>query len=400
MGYFEELDKEVARDMGLEAQEEARRARRATGLRFRTWQFLKLLGRGLRRVAFFPIISPLSYSKRFNVSGDLVVHKRAWGWRLVDGILTRMLLGPVILGLFLTLVVYANTHPRRVEAHGSPEGLGMYYKSVTLDTIDNTRIAAWYIPAVTADEVAFDPDEALRRRRPGVVVVHGLGASHDQYLPLARQLHDAGFVVLMLDLRGQGESASGAVTYGLRERTDVIAAVKFLRELSMVDEAKVAVVGRDIGGVAALEAAALDSSLAAVVADGLWPRFNDRARDIFDSPLKVLPTGWMAPLYTTAFEIGLRERWGSWDLDTVMRSIHRQPLFFVARTGEGYASLASVVQLAAASGGRHDVMLADARHAAEVDSRITAFLVDVTKWKGAKAHGVEEIEKMLEKRVK
>jgi pimeloyl-ACP methyl ester carboxylesterase len=400
MGYFEELDKEVARDMGLEALEEAKKARRANGLRFRTWQFIKLIARGVRRVTFFPLISPLGYSKRFNVSGDLVIHKRAWGWRLVDGILTRLLLGPVILGLFLALVVYANTHPRRVDAKGSPEGLGMYYKSVTLDTLDNTRIAAWYIPAVTADEVAFDPDEALRRRRPGVVVVHGLGASHDQYLPLARHLHDAGFVVLMIDLRGQGESAPGAVTYGLRERADIIAAVRFLRELSMVDETRVAVVGRDIGGVAALEAAALDPSLAAVVADGMWPRFNDRAHAIFDDPLKIIPTGWIAPLYTTAFEIGVRERWGSWDLDTVMRSIHRQPLFFVARTGEGYATLNSVVQLAAASGGRHDVMLADPAHAAEVDGRITTFLMEVTSWKGAKAKGVEEIEKMLEKRVK
>jgi hypothetical protein len=83
-----------------------------------------------------------------------------------------------------------------------------------------------------------------------------------------------------------------------------------------------------------------------------------------------------------------------------MRSIHRQPLFFVARTGEGYATLNSVVQLAAASGGRHDVMLADPAHAAEVDGRITTFLMEVTSWKGAKAKGVEEIEKMLEKRVK
>jgi pimeloyl-ACP methyl ester carboxylesterase len=204
----------------------------------------------------------------------------------------------------------------------------------------------------------------------------------------------------MLDLRGQGESAGAAVTYGLRERTDVLAAVKFLRELSTVDESRVAVVGRDIGGVAALEAAALDSSLAAVVADGLWPRFNDRARTIFSSPLKPLPTGWMAPLYTTAFEIALRERWGSWDLDTVMRSIHRQPLFFVARTGDAYAPIGDVVQLAASAGGRHDVMLANAEHAAEVDDRITSFLMQVTHWQSTKARGVEEIEKMLEKRVK
>lgn len=398
MGYFEELDKAVAQDLQEDAAAEAKRARRGSGLGFRLWQAVKLTGRAVRRVVFFPLISPLGYSKRFNVTGDVVVMKRAWGWRLVDGLLTRLLLAPVILAIFLFAIVYANTHPRHVEAYSTPETLGLYYKRVALDTLDGAHVAGWYIPAVTAEEVAFDPDEALRRRRPAVVVAHGLGASQDQYLPLAKRLHDTGFVVLMLDLRGQGESPDAAVTYGLRERTDVLAGVKYVRELSMVDETKVCVVGRDIGGVAGLEAAALDSSVAAVVADGLWPKFDQRSRNIFGNAMP--GTGWIAPLYTTAFEVGMRERWSSWDLETVMKGIHRQPVFFVARAGETYASTSSLVQLAASSGGRHDVMLADADHTGDVDARVTSFLMEVTGWKGAKSKGVEEIEKMLEKRVK
>ena len=399
MGYFEELDKQVAQDVALEAAEEAKKARRGTGPLFRVWEAVKLVGRAVRRVLFFPLISPLGYAKRFNLEGDMVVLKRAWGWRLVDAVMTRLLISPLILAIFLFGIVYWNTHPRRVDALSTPEGMGLYYMRVGMDTLDGVHVAGWYVPAVTAEEVAFDPEEALRRRRPGVVLVHGLGASHDQYLTLAKKLHQSGFVVLMLDLRGQGESGDAAVTYGLRERTDVLAGVKYLRELSMVDEARVCVVGHDVGGVAGLEAAALDSSIAAVVADGLWPTFEERSRDIFTGAIPGVPTGWMAPLYTTAFEIGMRERWKSWDLETVMKGIHRQPIFFVARTGDRYAPVTSLVRLAATSGGRHDVMLANSQQDAQVDDRITAFLMDVTSWKGAKSRGVEEIQKMLEKRV-
>ncbi|HVS71499.1 MAG TPA: alpha/beta fold hydrolase [Phycisphaerae bacterium] len=400
MGYFEELDKQVARDLGEEAAAEARLARWRSGTLWRTWQFTKVAANAARRVIFFPLISPLGYAKRFNLQGDMMVVRRAWVWRLVDFLMTRLLLAPIVLAAFMFAIVYANTHPGRVEAHTSPESIGMYYKEVRLDTLDGAHLCGWYVPALTADEVAFDPEEALLRRRPGVVVVHGLGASHEQYLPLTKRLHEAGFVVLMLDLRGQGDSDPAAVTYGLRERTDIIAGVKFLRELSMVDDSKVCVVGRDIGGVAALEAAALDSSVAAVVADGLWPRFDQRARDIFSHPLRGLPTSWMAPLYTTAFEIALRERWSNWDLNTLVRSIHRQPVLFIARTGDGYASLDSLMKLASTTGGRHDVFLADSAHAGEADQRTTDFLMDVTNWKGAKAHGVQEIQKLLENRVK
>ena len=169
--------------------------------------------------------------------------------------------------------------------------------------MDNQRLSGWYIPPISADDVAFDPDSVLLEKFPGVVLCHGLGQTQDQYLPLAKDLHKAGFAVVMIDTRGQGESDPAAVTYGLRERLDVLAGVKFLRETIYIDPSKICVVGHDIGATAVLQAAALDSSITAVVADGLWPRFEDRAREIFTRPSDTLagkissklPTKWLAP---------------------------------------------------------------------------------------------------------
>jgi acetyl esterase/lipase len=147
---------------------------------------------------------------------------------------------------------------------------------------------------------------------------------------------------------------------------DVLSAVKYLREINYVDETKVCVVGHDIGATAALQAAALDSSIAAVVADGMWLKFEDRAREIFSRPPDGtawasrggrMPTQWLAPLYTMAFEIGVRDRLSQLDPDAVVKSIHTQPVLFIARTGAEFAPVQDVLALATNAGGKHDVFI-------------------------------------------
>jgi pimeloyl-ACP methyl ester carboxylesterase len=360
------------------------------------------LGRAVRsvtravcKVVFFPVISPLGYSKRFDVHGDIIIVKRSFLWRILDGLFTRILLTPVILGIFMVAVVYASTHPRNLRADSSPDAYGLYFKRLSLTTVDHQRLTAWFIPPISAEEVAFDVDGTLIQKYPAVVLCHGLGSTHDQYLPLASQLHAAGYAVLMLDLRGQGESDTAAVTYGLRERMDILAGVKMLRETTYIDPARVCVVGHNIGATAALQAAALDSSVAAVVADGLWPRFEERARDIFGRPTDgrgaLMPTQYLAPLYTIAFEIAIRDRLSQLDPETVVRNIHKQPVLFIARPGPDYASLQEVVLLASNSGGRHEVMSADFHW----ESKIVAFFNKSLDWKGPKARGTEQIKNLL-----
>ncbi len=361
--------------------------------------------RTIRRVALFPVISPLGYSKNFDAAGDVVHVKRTWGWRIVDGILTRLLLTPVIVALFLCCIVYANTHPARVIAMSTPESLGVFFNRVNLVSIDNQRLAAWYIPPLTTDEVAFDPESALSQKWPSVVICHGLGAAQDQYLSLARELHDHGFAVLMLDTRGQGDSSAAAVTYGLRERLDVLAGVKYLREIDSMDATKVCVVGHDIGATAALQATALDSSIAAVVADGLWPKFNERARQIFSRPFGggSISAQWLAPLYTTTFELMVRDQLSQLDPQAVTKSIHTQPVLFIARSGEAYAPVQDVLALATSVSSPHEVLIADEAGRTDsgtVDRGVTDFLMKATKWRGPNARGMDQIQKLMRNRVK
>lgn len=409
MGYYEDLDREIDKDLGWADPKSGGSERRQPGywqkflhtakVTSPLWNFFKKIWRGFAKVAFFPIISNLGYSKRFNMDGDMVMVRRGWMGRIFDGIIARAILAPLIVGAFLLLVVYGNTHPQRTMATTTPQSLGIYFKRVNPLTVDGQLLSAWYIPPITEDQVAFDPESTLTQKWPGVVLCHGLGASHDQYLPLAQELHNAGFAVLMLDMRGQGESPSAAVTYGLRERLDVIAGVKYLRDMPCVDGTKIGVVGHDIAATAALQAAALDSSITAVVADGMWPKFDQRARGIFSQQMPGIGVSaqWMAPLYTLTFEIAVRERLSQLDPDAVVRSIRSQPLFFIARNGDAYAPVQEVMGLANNIPGPHEFAIADEK--TSMDSHIQDFLIKTTGWKGPREEATDKVEQLLKKRV-
>ena len=419
MTEFNDIDEEIDYDMGWSDGKRGK-SRKKKGPSFRDrlkerwfrlrpyWQPFATVLRAIRKCVFFPIISPLAYSKRFNIHGDMVVVKRRWLLRVADGLITRLLLTPVLLAIFFFSVVYVTTHPAPVQASSSPGAFGCYFKRVSIGSIDDQRLAALYVPPLTVDEMAQDPERAMLQKWPGVVVCHGLGASHDQYLSLTQTLHNAGFAVLLLDMRGQGASASAAVTYGLRERLDVLAGVKYLRELQSIDRTKVCVVGHDIGALAALQAAGLDSSLTAVVADGLWPKFDERARGIFTQAFGpgTPRMDWMGPLYTAAFEIALRDRVSQIDTDVIAKSLRVQPVLFVARTGPQYALIEDVVALASTVEAKHEVVVADETGLASgekgktnLDTQIRDFLLTATGWKGPNSHAAKQIENLLQNRV-
>ena len=419
MSEHEDIDEEIDYDMGWSDGKRGKAGKKkGPGFRERLkerwyrlrpfWQPFATCLRITKNFVFFPLISPMGYTKRFNIHGDMVVVKRKWYWRIVDGLVTRLLLTPVILAIFFFAVVYATTHPTPVQASSSPGAFGCYFQRVNFASIDDQRLAALYVPPLTAEEVAQDPEAALMQKWPAVVVCHGLGASNDQYLSLTQTLHNAGFAVLMLDMRGQGASGDAAVTYGLRERLDVLAGVKYLRELTNIDRAKICVVGHDIGAIAALQAAGLDSALTAVVADGVWPKFDDRARSFFS---RAFGPGsprmdWMVPLYTAAFEIALRDRISQIDTEVIAKSLRMQPVLFVARTGENYAAIEDVVALASSVEAKHQVVVADEAGVASgskgktsLDTQIRDFLLEATGWKGPNSRSVKQIEKLLQNRV-
>ena len=129
---------------------------------------------------------------------------------------------------------------RRAPLDRTPLTAGMQYEDVVFQSSDGLDIHGWWIPAANTNGPA-----------PAIAFVHGwlwnrLGNVAGQvpvpdksvdFLPAAKALHEAGYGVLLFDLRHHGESARGKapLTFGVHEARDFVGAVNYLRGRPDVD---------------------------------------------------------------------------------------------------------------------------------------------------------------------
>lgn len=120
-------------------------------------------------------------------------------------------------------------------------------ETVRFDTEDGVTIVGTYYPP-TGRAIA-----------PPAILLHMYRNKRQSYEPLVMPLHEAGFAVLAIDLRGHGESVEPAsmdlaAKVTSRDETlfanmykDVEAAVKWINEQPNVDNKRLALVGGSVG---------------------------------------------------------------------------------------------------------------------------------------------------------
>jgi dienelactone hydrolase len=114
---------------------------------------------------------------------------------------------------FSSLVLYPPVHcnPDHHVYCGNPSEIGLAFEDVQIPTSDGLKMQSWYIPA--------------ERSTKAIVMVHGHGGLKNEGLRFSRALHDAGYNLLLLDLR---RNSGGSATMGYLESRDVIRALDFL----------------------------------------------------------------------------------------------------------------------------------------------------------------------------
>lgn len=105
-----------------------------------------------------------------------------------------------------------------------------------------------------------------------VVICHGFGGNkcgkHRLYVRVANALASLGVTVLRFDYRGSGDSDGEFTEMELESQvSDIIAAVRFLQNKPDIDENRIALLGRSLGGAMAVLAAA---ELKQIKALALW----------------------------------------------------------------------------------------------------------------------------------
>ncbi len=239
--------------------------------------------------------------------------------RLLHGILYRLAFIPVIAMLAVAVLVYTGTHPRPLLTQVDPSAVGVYFESVEFASESGSRLQGWLVPAVDARKILAEREHALHAKSPAVVLVHGYGATRAQVLPLIKPLHDEGFLVLAIAVRGAGTLQAAGQTFGVNESLDVRAAIEMLRRRPFVDVNRIAVVGVGTGANAVLLNTDRDQFDGPIVLDS--PLVNgDQAVDLFVGSRNP-SLRWMNPLCKWAFEIAYEK-----DLDEINLDRHKHAI--------------------------------------------------------------------------
>lgn len=157
-----------------------------------------------------------------------------------------------------------------------PARLGLDAESLFLETEDEVRIHAFYVPGTGAG----GGSRAL-------LFLHGNAGNASHRLPNAALLADLGVDVLLLDYRGYGLSEGRPSERGVY--ADARAGLAHLAEARGFAPERIVVFGRSLGGAVAVEAAQ-GRALAGLILESTFTSVSDMARQIL-GPLGALLAG-------------------------------------------------------------------------------------------------------------
>jgi len=160
------------------------------------------------------------------------------------------------------LLYYPEIPGRELEA--TPADIGLAYEDVTLQTSDDLRLHAWFIP--------------VQNPRATVLFCHGNAGNISHRLDSIRLLHSLGLQVLIFDYRGYGKSEGRPSEPG--SYRDVDAAWHYLRQERGLADTGIIIFGRSLGAAVAADLASRTRP-AAVILESAFTSVPDMAAGIY-----------------------------------------------------------------------------------------------------------------------
>jgi pimeloyl-ACP methyl ester carboxylesterase len=134
---------------------------------------------------------------------------------------------------------------------------------ITNPTDGHLRIAVGP-PAATLSAWVREPADHAAPRGT-ILILHGFLASHDWLRYADDAFHNAGYRTVLVDLRGHGESSGKHITFGVVESQDLVQLTDYLQQHGHAGD-RIGVYGVSLGASTAIDFAARDKRVAAVVA--------------------------------------------------------------------------------------------------------------------------------------
>jgi len=165
----------------------------------------------------------------------------------VENVLRWVLLALAVLSLGYLgvglLVATRLSAPVRQPTEQTPADKSLDFREVSFESTDGLALKGWWVPG----------DEPFQ----AIVLVHGLdGSKADGHvLNTASTYFEAGYSVLMFDLRGHGESEGKRTTIGYQEVRDVQGALSWLEKEQGFEPNEIVLHGWSMGGATVLRSA-------------------------------------------------------------------------------------------------------------------------------------------------
>lgn len=148
----------------------------------------------------------------------------------------------------------------RTPATKQPQDFDLQVEEVVLLNPDAQRLHGYFWPSTNG---AF------------VMLQHGFKANRSYMLEEAKVLQDAGYGILVTSVRAHDLNDGNAITFGVREMDDLNTWYDYLTKEQGAKKGKVGLLGNSMGASMAIEYAALNQDIAAVVAVSAFSSLQD-----------------------------------------------------------------------------------------------------------------------------
>ena len=157
-----------------------------------------------------------------------------------------------------------------------PHNAGLPQEDLTLSTKEGYKLSCWFV-------------RQAANAKGTIIFLHGVGDCKIGGLPYARLFYGRGFNVFLYDSRRHGNSGGQYCTYGFYEKLDLSTAIDYLMTRTDSRIGKIGVFGTSMGAAVALQAAAIDQRVEAVVAEA---SFTDLRTIMVDYQKRIIKLPW------------------------------------------------------------------------------------------------------------
>ena len=247
----------------------------------------------------------------------------------------------------------------------TPADYNLPFEDVTVTNGDEQVLAGWFIPS-----------------QNGAVIImqHGYKSTRSELLNEAEMMYRHGYGVLLTSIRAHDYSEGELITFGMYEVGDMEAWYQYLLTRDDFDHEKVGILGNSYGGMLAIQFAAQNENIKAVVANSAFSSLNDTVATSVKH-FTGLPEFPFVPLivFWAEQESGFKTE----DIDAarIIAEISPRPVFLMQGGADTVISAGSGQRLYDAAGEPKELWFDpalghvefDSERAAEYEARVAAF---------------------------